>query len=55
MLKPVRRVVTGLNAAGNSTVLYDGTSTSKGESPDWPGMGVTMLWRSGEVPASRAT
>jgi len=54
MLSPVRRVVTGRNPAGQSVVLHDGAAATQGESPDWPGMGVTLLWKSGALPADNS-
>ena len=54
MLKPVRRIVTGLDAGKRSAILFDGAADTKGESPDWAGMGVTLLWRSAEVPADNS-
>jgi quercetin dioxygenase-like cupin family protein len=52
MLKPIRRVVTGLNAAGRSIVLSDETVGSAFEVPLWPGRGVTAVWSSNTSPAS---
>lgn len=54
MLNPVRRIVTGLNERGESAVILDGHATNQGESPDWPGMGVTLLWKSARIPADNA-
>ena len=54
MLQPIRRIVTGLNDRGQSAVIFEGTASSQGESPDWPGMGVTMLWRSDAVPVDNS-
>lgn len=54
MLQPVRRIVTGLNDHGQSAVIFDGAAANRGESPDWPGMGVTMLWRSDTVPVDNS-
>jgi mannose-6-phosphate isomerase-like protein (cupin superfamily) len=51
---PVRRVVTGLDARGESTIVFDGEATTRGESPDWPGMGVTLLWKSAALPADNS-
>jgi mannose-6-phosphate isomerase-like protein (cupin superfamily) len=52
MLKPIRRVVTGLNAAGRSVVLSDETVSSAFEVPQWPGRGVTAVWSLDRSPAS---
>ena len=54
MLNPVRRVVTGLNARGESAVQFDGHAALRGESPHWPGMGVTLLWKCATVPADNS-
>jgi mannose-6-phosphate isomerase-like protein (cupin superfamily) len=45
MLKPFRRVVTGHNAEGKSTVVFDGVAQQGIENPLWPGRGATGLWR----------
>ena len=52
MLKPIRRVVTGLNAAGRSIILSDETVTSAFEMPQWQGRGVTAVWSSNQSPES---
>jgi mannose-6-phosphate isomerase-like protein (cupin superfamily) len=52
MLKPIRRVVTGLNAEGRSVILSDEVVTSAFEVPTWPGRGVTAIWSSAQSPAS---
>jgi mannose-6-phosphate isomerase-like protein (cupin superfamily) len=41
-----RRVVTGLDGEGRSTVLYDDQPPFVGN-PHWPGVGVTLLWKTG--------
>jgi mannose-6-phosphate isomerase-like protein (cupin superfamily) len=52
MLEPIRRVVTGVNAEGRSVILSDETVATAGESPFWPGTGVTAIWTSNVAPAS---
>ena len=52
MLKPVRRVVTGHDAQGRSTVLHDGPAKMLVENPHWPGRGQTRLWITDALPAS---
>jgi len=48
----VRRVVTGLNAEGKSTVVSDGPSPSViALGPVWPGLQVTTLWTTDGSPA----
>ncbi|MDP6705026.1 MAG: cupin domain-containing protein [Alphaproteobacteria bacterium] len=54
MLKPVRRIVTGHDAAGRSVVVSDGPSPHQLENPVRPGRGLTDLWRTDCVPASNA-
>lgn len=53
-LRPVRRVVTGLDAEGRSTVVLDAPATNRAEAPSWPGMGVTLLWMTDEAPADNS-
>ncbi len=50
MLKPVRRVVTGHDAAGRSVVMSDDALEGP-ENKDWPGLGMTILWTSSRTPA----
>ncbi len=52
MLRPVRRIVTGLNARGRSVVLLDGIATSVLANPARPGRGLTDLWVTDRAPAS---
>src|SRR3989442_10063302 len=54
MLKPVRRLVTGHNAAGRSIVLFDGPSRYTLENPARPGTGLTELWITESTPARNA-
>jgi mannose-6-phosphate isomerase-like protein (cupin superfamily) len=47
----IRRVVTGLNAAGKSTVIFDGEApNSIGLGDAWPGLHVTTLWTTDQSP-----
>ena len=52
MLIPFRRVVTGHDADGNSTIVSDETISSAFEVPVWPGRGVTAVWTANEGPVS---
>ena len=54
MLKQVRRIVTGHNAAGKSVVLFDGVADSILENPTRPGRGLTNLWVTASTPAPNA-
>jgi len=52
MLRPMRRVVTGLDAEGRSTFLFDGPSPNVSENPGRPGQGQALMWLTPAVPAS---
>jgi quercetin dioxygenase-like cupin family protein len=52
MLQKIRRVVTGHDAAGRSTVISDDVTPGGFEMPDWPGRGQTAIWVTNEAPAS---
>jgi mannose-6-phosphate isomerase-like protein (cupin superfamily) len=54
MLRPVRRVITGHDAAGNAIILSDSTSPHVNENPVQKGRGLTDLWRTFATPASNA-
>lgn len=54
MLQRVRRVVTGINEQGKSSVLFDGPAETRVENPAWPGNGVSMLWLTDKIPACNA-
>jgi mannose-6-phosphate isomerase-like protein (cupin superfamily) len=54
MLKAIRRVVTGHDAAGMSRVVEDAPAQKVVENPHWPGRGQTRLWTSTGAPASNA-
>lgn len=50
-----RRVVTGLDAAGKSTVIFDGPAPSViGLGDLWPGMQVTTLWATDGSPVDNS-
>lgn len=51
MLQPVRRIVTGHTADGRSVVISDGVADAVAENKDWPGRGITFLWKSDTAPA----
>lgn len=50
MVWRVRRVVTGLNADGRSTVLFDGIAENVKEMESMPGLALTDLWETRESP-----
>jgi hypothetical protein len=50
----VRRVVTGFDEAGNSTIVEDGKSPHIKSVPERPGYYSTNIWRSGAAPVSVA-
>ncbi|MEH6546962.1 MAG: cupin domain-containing protein [Sneathiella sp.] len=50
-LKPVRRVVTGHNAAGASVIEEDGPSPAIKTIDVRPGYAVTNIWRTGKSPS----
>lgn len=52
MLRPIRRVVTGLNAEGRSIIVSDEPASFTGELPFWPGRGTTGVWSTDQAPAS---
>ena len=54
MLKAVRRVVTGQNPAGASSVIIDQNSSNRHENARIPGLGVTVLWKSPAVPTDNS-
>ncbi len=51
MAKPIRRIVTGHNAAGKSIIAQDAAATSILELPSAPGLRVTDLWETTTAPA----
>jgi naringenin degradation protein FdeH len=54
MAKPMRRVVTGHNAAGKSVFVSDGPSPHALELPGMPGLVLTNLWITDDAPADNA-
>lgn len=46
MLAPARLVVADVDKQGQSIIAVDGEVGKQLENQDWPGAGVTMLWRS---------
>lgn len=51
MAKPIRRIVTGHNAAGKSIIARDALATSILEMAAMPGLRVTDLWETTTAPA----
>jgi hypothetical protein len=52
MLRKIRRVVTGHDGAGRSTVISDDVTPGGLEMPDWSGYGQTPIWITNDAPAS---
>jgi hypothetical protein len=52
MLQPIRRVVTGHDARGRSTVISDDVTPGGFDAPHWPGLGQTSIWVTNQAPAS---
>lgn len=50
----VRRVLTGHDAQGRSTIIADATATNVKEIPGIPGLALTDLWETAGAPASNA-
>lgn len=50
-LPPIRRVITGDDAQGRSSIVDDGPSPAVRLVPERPGYRVTNLWRTGAAPA----
>jgi len=51
MIKKIRRVVTGHDAQGRSTFIFDGIATCVKELDAFPGHGLTDLWETTTAPA----
>src|ERR1700723_1521780 len=51
MVQKIRRFVTGHNAAGKAMVMIDDHAPNATEIKGWPGLGVTELWVTDEMPA----
>ncbi len=52
MTRRIRRVVSGLDASGRSSVIFDGDAPSHFEVPGVPGQAVSFLWKTDDAPAS---
>lgn len=50
MRQPVRRIVTGHDTRGRSVITYDDDGPNAIEVKGWPGLFVTELWVTGEMP-----
>ena len=53
-LPPIRRVLTGDDAQGQSSIVQDGPSPAVRLVPERPGYRVTNLWRTGAAPSDVA-
>jgi hypothetical protein len=51
MIWRVRRVLTGHDSAGKSTIIADGLATNIKEMASMPGLALTDLWETGAAPA----
>jgi mannose-6-phosphate isomerase-like protein (cupin superfamily) len=51
MIWRVRRVLTGLDAEGRSTIIADGIAPNMKEMPSFPGLALTDLWETASAPA----
>jgi mannose-6-phosphate isomerase-like protein (cupin superfamily) len=50
MPQPVRRIVTGHDAAGRSNITFEGDAPNIMDMPGWPGARITELWVTREIP-----
>lgn len=50
MRQPARRIITGHNAQGRATITIDDTGPNEIEVKGWPGLYVTELWVTSEMP-----
>jgi mannose-6-phosphate isomerase-like protein (cupin superfamily) len=50
MLQKIRRIVTGHDAKGRTTILFNDHAPNANELKGWPGAGVTEIWVSNEMP-----
>ena len=50
MLPEIRRVVTGHNAAGKAIILFNDHAPNATPIKGWPGLGVTEVWVTDEMP-----
>ena len=51
MIWRVRRVLTGHDADGRSTIIADGVAPNMKEMPSFPGLALTDLWETASAPA----
>jgi hypothetical protein len=51
MIWRVRRVLTGHDAEGRSTIIADGVAPNIKEMPSFPGLALTDLWETASAPA----
>jgi mannose-6-phosphate isomerase-like protein (cupin superfamily) len=54
MVQKIRRFVTGHNAAGKSVVMLDDHAPNATEIEGWPGLGVTEIWVTDEMPVDNS-
>lgn len=54
MIWRVRRVLTGHDAHGRSTIIADGLAPNVKEMPSFPGLALTDLWETTSAPADNA-
>ncbi len=54
MVWPQRRVITGHDAVGRSTILIDGSATCAQEMASMPGVVLTDVWETNESPANNS-
>ena len=54
MIRPVRRVLTGHDSEGRSTIIADGPAPNVKEMASMPGLALTDLWETTSAPASNA-
>jgi len=52
MISPVRRVLTGHDSEGSSTIIADGQATNVKEMASMPGLALTDLWETTGAPAN---
>ena len=52
LFRPIRRIVTGNDAEGRSSIVEDGTTPAEITVPERPGYVVANVWVTGETPAA---
>jgi len=52
MLQKIHRIVTGHNGAGKATILLNDHAPNATPIKGWPGLGVTEIWVTDEMPVS---